>query len=483
MATSVTLRVYDLSRGIARQMSPALLGKTIDGIWHTGVLVFGREYFFGGGGIQALAPEVVVARYGMEPVQLVPLGDTPKTQAQLEEFLRANAYRFTGDTYDLLRHNCNNFSDDVATFLVGHGIPRAILDLPNEALSTPLGAMFRPMLENMQRDMGGAHAFGNPFNDTTLGSSPLGFGGASTASSSAPVAPSRIATLSRKFTVSSSPTLHLDKIVRRIESLTTQQHPKCLRDADLAALRELQLVMATHRVDFSQAAGSTKPSDTGILQWWKIVETLVQQGPLSPVFFPALGLFRVVLLLPTRSLDVLEIKTKCLDDLLRATESETTVLSPAQTVLLLTVLVNGFANPAATELLQARALHFLPFVFRAITDTNVKNQDVRVMSAKLISNCCLAMKIEEEMVITTIICGCAEVMDALLREAAIVSSQQHVHLTLEGIVVGLGLLLQNFQAARSLSVELGLAEVLRRLHGSPALRSMQPLLSEVVALI
>jgi desumoylating isopeptidase 1 len=135
----VTLRVYDLSRGMARQLSPALLGKTIDGIWHTGVLVFGREYFFGGGGIQALAPDVVVARYGMEPVQQVALGDTAVTQPQLESYLRAHAHRFTDATYDLLRHNCNNFSDDVATFLLGRGIPRAILDLPNEALSTPLG--------------------------------------------------------------------------------------------------------------------------------------------------------------------------------------------------------------------------------------------------------------------------------------------------------------------------------------------------------
>lgn len=39
---SVTLRVYDLSGGMARQLSPALLGKQIDGIWHTGVLVYGK---------------------------------------------------------------------------------------------------------------------------------------------------------------------------------------------------------------------------------------------------------------------------------------------------------------------------------------------------------------------------------------------------------------------------------------------------------
>lgn len=40
--SAVSLRVYDLSRGMARQLSPALLGKQIDGIWHTGVLVYGQ---------------------------------------------------------------------------------------------------------------------------------------------------------------------------------------------------------------------------------------------------------------------------------------------------------------------------------------------------------------------------------------------------------------------------------------------------------
>lgn len=31
-------------------------GKQIDGVWHTGVVAYGREYFFGGAGIQACIP-------------------------------------------------------------------------------------------------------------------------------------------------------------------------------------------------------------------------------------------------------------------------------------------------------------------------------------------------------------------------------------------------------------------------------------------
>lgn len=97
-----------------------------------------REYFFGGG-IQVMAPELVVARYGMQPVQVVPLGATSVSIEHFESFLRQISPRFTAATYDLLNNNCNNFSHELAMFLLGVGIPQHILDLPNEALSTPLG--------------------------------------------------------------------------------------------------------------------------------------------------------------------------------------------------------------------------------------------------------------------------------------------------------------------------------------------------------
>jgi len=34
----VSLHLYDLSQGMARAMSAQLLGKQIDGVWHTGVV-------------------------------------------------------------------------------------------------------------------------------------------------------------------------------------------------------------------------------------------------------------------------------------------------------------------------------------------------------------------------------------------------------------------------------------------------------------
>ena len=44
---TVRIVVYDLSGGMARQLSASLLGMHIDCLPHTGIIVFGQEYFFG----------------------------------------------------------------------------------------------------------------------------------------------------------------------------------------------------------------------------------------------------------------------------------------------------------------------------------------------------------------------------------------------------------------------------------------------------
>jgi hypothetical protein len=74
--TVVKLYIYDISHGLASAYGSTLLGrffqndfnrlflilnlgKHIEGVWHTGVGVYGREYLFGGSGISYTAPEEV----------------------------------------------------------------------------------------------------------------------------------------------------------------------------------------------------------------------------------------------------------------------------------------------------------------------------------------------------------------------------------------------------------------------------------------
>lgn len=145
----VELAVYDLSNGMASQLSEAILGQRIDGIWHTGVVVYGREYYFGGG-IQNMPTGAFTTMNGLRPCQMIHLGETQRTQSELESYLRSINHQYTQQTYDLINNNCNNFSNTVAMFLLNIGIPTHIVDLPRIVFSTPGGMMLRPMIESMQ---------------------------------------------------------------------------------------------------------------------------------------------------------------------------------------------------------------------------------------------------------------------------------------------------------------------------------------------
>ena len=54
-------------------------------------------------------------------------------------------------SYDLFLHNCNNFTNDFSTFLVGQGIPSHITSLPQTVLDTPFGQMLKPQLDRSLR--------------------------------------------------------------------------------------------------------------------------------------------------------------------------------------------------------------------------------------------------------------------------------------------------------------------------------------------
>ncbi|XP_078152719.1 uncharacterized protein LOC144547911 isoform X2 [Carex rostrata] len=142
----VVLNVYDLSNGLAKQFSTAFLGKPIEAVWHTGIEVYGIEYYFSGGIQQSPAG---ATPFGT-PLQVVNLGVTHIPKDIFEEYLNEIAPRYTSETYSILRHNCNNFSNDVAQFLVGVTIPEYILNLPNEVMSSPMASLILPMIQQLE---------------------------------------------------------------------------------------------------------------------------------------------------------------------------------------------------------------------------------------------------------------------------------------------------------------------------------------------
>lgn len=143
--SDIHLYVYDLSKGMAKQFSAMFLGKHFDGVWHTGVVCYGQEWFFGNDGVDRCHPKGTILG---EPNEIIKLGSTELSEDDFLEIIQQLADdTFKTGTYNLLEHNCNNFSHELATILVGKGIPQHILDLPKEVMNTPLGPMLRPMLE------------------------------------------------------------------------------------------------------------------------------------------------------------------------------------------------------------------------------------------------------------------------------------------------------------------------------------------------
>lgn len=141
--SKVRLLVYDLSQGMAKIMSMGLVGKQIDGIWHTAVVVHSKEYCFGQG-IEVMLPGHT--RYGT-PVDEIDMGLTEIPLDIFDEYIDTMRSVWTADKYHLLDNNCNSFSNEVCMFLIGKGIPAHITSLPAEFVNTPFGQSILPMIE------------------------------------------------------------------------------------------------------------------------------------------------------------------------------------------------------------------------------------------------------------------------------------------------------------------------------------------------
>ena len=151
----VELAIYDLSHGMAATLSGQLLGPdhAISMVPHTGVVAYGREYFFSAG-IQNLCPNQFRSSRNIQPTQILTIGNTSKTRAEFENWCNSRETRklYNETSYDLFTRNCNNFSDYAlkSGFNLGSGVPDWILEVPGKVASSPMGQMLMPMLNGMQ---------------------------------------------------------------------------------------------------------------------------------------------------------------------------------------------------------------------------------------------------------------------------------------------------------------------------------------------
>ncbi|XP_038935211.1 desumoylating isopeptidase 1 isoform X2 [Rattus norvegicus] len=155
----VKLYVYDLSKGLARRLSPIMLGKQLEGIWEG----------------HCLGPQTLWLMWGIQKSQkksfwntcppwgsLCSVTDTPYRRCWPFHLLSKPLSMYRGEAYNLFEHNCNTFSNEVAQFLTGRKIPSYITDLPSEVLSTPFGQALRPFLDSIQIQPPGGNSVGRP---------------------------------------------------------------------------------------------------------------------------------------------------------------------------------------------------------------------------------------------------------------------------------------------------------------------------------
>ncbi|GAA6019970.1 hypothetical protein JCM11491_006725 [Sporobolomyces phaffii] len=146
MPEPVYLYQYDLSNGMAQSLGPMLVGRPVEGIWHTSLVLYGVEVWFGQG-IHSKSPPGTT-HHGA-PRKKVAMGETHLDRDTFLEYIEGMRETYQAERYHLLEFNCNHFTNDVIGFLNGNSIPREILDQPKELMATPFGQQMRPMIEQM----------------------------------------------------------------------------------------------------------------------------------------------------------------------------------------------------------------------------------------------------------------------------------------------------------------------------------------------
>ena len=118
-STPVFLYVYDLSQGMAKIMSQQLVGKYVEGIWHTAVVAFGKEIYFQSG-VEVGTPRQTM--FGV-PVKEILIGETELALQDLLEIVDSLRGQFTAQNYHVFDNNCNHFCNELLQLFMDKNVP------------------------------------------------------------------------------------------------------------------------------------------------------------------------------------------------------------------------------------------------------------------------------------------------------------------------------------------------------------------------
>ncbi|EFA77984.1 hypothetical protein PPL_08629 [Heterostelium album PN500] len=146
MSEIVSFYVHDLSRGLATNFLKQN-GVDLQGLYHTSIAVFNKEYFFGQG---VKSAEAGKTEYGSENLsEKIVLGRTKKTEEEFTQFLNGlSASKYPVGSHDAFENNCNHFCNDLTQYLLnGKKIPDRIGKYTDKIKGSPFEPVFRSMFK------------------------------------------------------------------------------------------------------------------------------------------------------------------------------------------------------------------------------------------------------------------------------------------------------------------------------------------------
>jgi Ca2+-binding EF-hand superfamily protein len=150
----VILHQYDVSAGLGKSLTP-LLGDELQQWWHTGIVVYGREYFWA---CETVHDDPGKTAFGT-PYKATPLGFTLWRQDELHDYIINELQPlFHRETYDIITNNCNHFSDRLLLFLLGRRLPDEVLNQDESLQKLTTIKLVRPLLQWWSREAIGATA-------------------------------------------------------------------------------------------------------------------------------------------------------------------------------------------------------------------------------------------------------------------------------------------------------------------------------------
>lgn len=144
----VTLYIYDISNGMAASFGQMIVGKHVEAIYHTSLVVFNKEFYFSGG---ICYDPVGTTAFG-RPIKTMDMGTTELTVQDLFEYLQAVKDKYSFSTYHVFENNCNHFTNDICEFLTGSSLPNHILHQAKEYRESPIGKFIEGMQVNLNNN-------------------------------------------------------------------------------------------------------------------------------------------------------------------------------------------------------------------------------------------------------------------------------------------------------------------------------------------